>query len=175
VASECLTRGDDACVVRALEGWARSQHELGLLIETYRKLEQHEHARRVMQTYVERFPQAPRATSYRAILKANKAEAEPPLAADKTPARPEPAPPSRLEQKSALAQAQECLAKGDDACIVRVLAGKARSAEELGLLCETYIVLGDHARAREVMRDYVIRFPSAARSTHYRRVLEQAR
>src|ERR1043165_5565703 len=56
VAHACLARGDTVCVVRALEGKAKSVLELGLLIETYRALEEPELARPAMEQYVQRFP-----------------------------------------------------------------------------------------------------------------------
>ena len=173
VASACLERGDDVCVVRALEGRARSPQELGLLIETYRKLGQQERALRVMQAYVERFPRAPRAAAYRELLKASKARPEPSRRADEGSTRSGSAAQARSEPKSPMDQALECLAKGDDACIVRVLEGKAHSAQELGLLCETYVALGDHTHARAAMREYVSHFPNAPRSAHYRNALER--
>lgn len=68
IATACLARGDDHCVVRALEGKAKSAMELGLLIETYRALEETELARPAMEQYVQRFPDAQRAHAYRRML-----------------------------------------------------------------------------------------------------------
>jgi|GEM_PF-3809034 len=68
VANACLARGDNVCVVRALEGKAKSAMELALLIETYRALEEPEQARPAMEQYVQRFPDASRAHAYRRML-----------------------------------------------------------------------------------------------------------
>ena len=68
VANACLARGDDACVVRALQGKAKTQSELGILIETYRKLGDTEHAQELMRRFVDRYPDATRSASYRRML-----------------------------------------------------------------------------------------------------------
>jgi pSer/pThr/pTyr-binding forkhead associated (FHA) protein len=67
-ASACLVRGDNACVVRALNGRAQTAQELGLLIETYRAMGNVEQAGRNMATFVQRFPTTNRAAVYRDLL-----------------------------------------------------------------------------------------------------------
>jgi ABC transport system ATP-binding/permease protein len=67
-ASACLIRGDNACVVRALNGRAQTVQELGLLIETYRAMGNVEQATRNMATFVQRFPATNRAAVYRDVL-----------------------------------------------------------------------------------------------------------
>lgn len=170
-ANECLARGDNECVVRALEGWAHTQEELGLLIETYRALKQDERARQVMRTYVERYPDAARSSSYRRMLGAT----SPPAAASTQAATAKPgADAARSQVKSARELAGECLAVNDNPCIVRALAGNAQSADDFALLIETYRVLGDEPHAREVMQDLIARFPSSQYSARYRHALEQS-
>jgi Tfp pilus assembly protein PilF len=68
VASACLARGDNACVIRALQGKAQSAQELGLLIETYRAMGNTAQAQKNMTLYVQRFPTARRAETYRIML-----------------------------------------------------------------------------------------------------------
>lgn len=68
VASACLAKGDNPCVIRALSGRAQTPQEMGLLIETYRAMGSAEQAERVMAVYVQRFPTARRAAAYREIL-----------------------------------------------------------------------------------------------------------
>ena len=67
-ASACLARGDNPCVIRALNGRAQTAQELGLLIETYRAMGETPQAYRNMQTYVQRYPTARRAEAYRQML-----------------------------------------------------------------------------------------------------------
>lgn len=68
IASACLARGDNECVIRALDGNARTQQELGLLIETYRAVGDVKQAQKNMATYVKRFPEAQRSAGYRRML-----------------------------------------------------------------------------------------------------------
>lgn len=167
IASTCLARADDACVVRALEGRAESAMEWRLLIETYRHLNDESRARAAMQEYIKRFPNAGRAHAYRRTL----GIAGPAAARGPTP-KAGTAHAAKDRDKTPLDAANECLARGDDLCLIRVLEGKAGTAAELGLLCEAYRATGDETHAREVMAVYVARFPDAPRSIVYRRRLE---
>jgi pSer/pThr/pTyr-binding forkhead associated (FHA) protein/tetratricopeptide (TPR) repeat protein len=72
VARSCLSRGDNQCIVRALESKAHSADELGLLIETYRSMGNNREAVRNMGLYLDRYPGGPRANIYRRILKQSK-------------------------------------------------------------------------------------------------------
>lgn len=67
-ASACLARGDNQCVIRALNGRTQSERELGLLIETYRAMGESTQAQRNMALYVQRYPTARRADTYRQML-----------------------------------------------------------------------------------------------------------
>jgi Tfp pilus assembly protein PilF len=67
--------------------------------------------------------------------------------------------------------ASACLARGDNACVVKALAGRAQTAQELGLLIETYRALGDAAAAQRNMTLYVQRYPTARRAEAYRQQL----
>jgi pSer/pThr/pTyr-binding forkhead associated (FHA) protein len=65
----CVSRGDNACVVRALRGGkAKSPAALALLIETYRAMDNLPAARKQMQTFVKRYPDNPRTPKYQQIL-----------------------------------------------------------------------------------------------------------
>lgn len=65
----CVSRGDNACVVRALGGGkARSPAALALLIETYRAMDNLPAARKQMQTFVKRYPSNPRTPKYQQML-----------------------------------------------------------------------------------------------------------
>lgn len=74
---------------------------------------------------------------------------------------------------SPLQAAQACLARGDNACAVDALAGKARTPRELELLVETHRAMGNQVKAWEVMRTYLERFPDEKRADSYRRTLGQ--
>lgn len=68
--------------------------------------------------------------------------------------------------------ASACLARGDNDCVIHALNGRANSAQELGLLIETYRAMGDTKQAQKNMAVYVKRFPTARRADAYRRMLE---
>jgi pSer/pThr/pTyr-binding forkhead associated (FHA) protein len=70
-------------------------------------------------------------------------------------------------------EASACLARGDNRCIIRLLAGKAKTAAELGLLIETYRSIGDSKNALANMALYVKRFPTSRRTASYQRILER--
>jgi hypothetical protein len=201
VANACLARGDNVCVVRALEGKAKSVMELGLLVETYRALEEPEYARAAMEQYVQRFPDAPRTSAYRRMLETmpQSTSAQSPSAQSTTPAAsaqtPAPKgasatsstststntsaqsrPPAATSQtRVPLEEANACRAADDDHCIVRALEGKAQTAEELGMLCEAYRELGDNKRARAAMQQYIELFPKGSFSPFYREQLNRTR
>ena len=68
-AHRCVAIGDNACVIRALEGGrARSPGALALLIETYRAMDDLPSARRHMRAFVQRYPTNPRTPQYRQML-----------------------------------------------------------------------------------------------------------
>ncbi len=68
VASACLARGDNQCVIKALTGKARTPQELGLLIETHRSLGNTDKATAGMEQYLKQFPTGPKAATYRRML-----------------------------------------------------------------------------------------------------------
>lgn len=68
VARNCLARGDQRCVVKALEGKAQSAQELALLIETYRALGETKKAVRHMETFVSRYATARQTPQYRQFI-----------------------------------------------------------------------------------------------------------
>jgi hypothetical protein len=76
-ATACLTTGDNACVVSALEGKAKSAAELELLIETYRAMGSADKADKEIEIYLEKYPAAHRAMGYRRVLERRKSEAQP--------------------------------------------------------------------------------------------------
>jgi len=68
IANACLARGDNECVVHALEGSANTAQEIALLIETYRTIGDVRQAQKYMNTYVQRFPSDKRSDGYRRLL-----------------------------------------------------------------------------------------------------------
>ncbi len=90
-------------------------------------------------------------------------------------ARAAPATPRAAAAPSAgstMDVASACLARGDNDCVIHALNGRANSAQELGLLIETYRAMGDTKQAQKNMAVYVKRFPTARRADAYRRMLE---
>jgi uncharacterized protein (TIGR02266 family) len=80
-ASACLVTGDNACVIHALDGKAKTPREYELLIETYRAMGQTAKTEKGMQTYLELFPSERRAATYRRLLERRQNEAAPAEAA----------------------------------------------------------------------------------------------
>jgi hypothetical protein len=78
------------------------------------------------------------------------------------------------QSADALQQARQCLARGDNACVIRLLEdGGARNASALALLIETYRATGNQAAARRHMRGFVTKYPSNSRTERYREMLGQ--
>ncbi|HET8938213.1 MAG TPA: FHA domain-containing protein, partial [Polyangiales bacterium] len=98
--------------------------------------------------------------------------APPPPAPVSRPAPTTPAPSPTPSGVAPMEIANACLARGDNECVIRALDGNARTQQELGLLIETYRAVGDVKEAQKNMATYVKRFPDAARSAGYRRMLE---
>jgi ABC transport system ATP-binding/permease protein len=67
-ARSCLAKGDQRCVIRALEGHTDSEQDLALLIETYRALGETKKAVRHMDSFVSRYPDAKQAPQYRQLI-----------------------------------------------------------------------------------------------------------
>jgi len=84
-----------------------------------------------------------------------------------------PKKPRAPRGESGMKAASACLAKGDNQCVIKALAGKARTAQEMGLLIETYRAMGNAQAARKYMTLYVKRFPTARRANSYQRMLGQ--
>lgn len=76
------------------------------------------------------------------------------------------------QSADALQQARQCLARGDNACVIRLLEdGGARNASALALLIETYRATGNQAAARRHMRGFVTKYPSNSRTERYSEML----
>ncbi|MDD9934342.1 MAG: PilZ domain-containing protein [Myxococcales bacterium] len=87
----------------------------------------------------------------------------------KPAAEPKPDPAANVPPMQA---AVACLAKGDNACVVMALEGRASNAKELELLIETYRSMGKTAQAAKHMQRYVDKYPGERRANSYRRVLD---
>jgi pSer/pThr/pTyr-binding forkhead associated (FHA) protein/tetratricopeptide (TPR) repeat protein len=94
-----------------------------------------------------------------------------PFSATARPAASKPAAPAAPTQ-SPMDAASACLTRGDNECVIRALNGRANTAQELGLLIETYRAIGDTKQAQKNMATYVKRFPTARRADAYKRMLE---
>jgi pSer/pThr/pTyr-binding forkhead associated (FHA) protein len=67
-AQACLARGDNPCVIRALEGRARTAQEYRLLLETYRAMGNTPRMLDTMERFVQRFASDVRTPAYRQVL-----------------------------------------------------------------------------------------------------------
>jgi hypothetical protein len=76
-ALECLSRGDNHCVIRALEDKASTPREIELLIATYRTVGDGPRAEREMKHYIDSFPTGPRVPEYKSILERHGPGADP--------------------------------------------------------------------------------------------------
>lgn len=90
--------------------------------------------------------------------------------ADPTPTPPDPTPP-RNEGSNIDAEARQCTMSGDNACVIRLLEGRARTAPQLGMLIEAYRARGQTQNALRHMRTYVSRFGSTPQARNYQQIL----
>lgn len=72
------------------------------------------------------------------------------------------------------ARVRECLIRGDNACVVELLEGHARTEWQLSTLIEAYRTRGQTNEALSHMRTYVERFPGTARARQYSQILARA-
>jgi hypothetical protein len=56
--------------------------------------------------------------------------------------------------------------------VIKALEGKAKTAQELELLIETYRTMGNAAKAEKYMKTYVDKHPGERRAAAYQRVLD---
>jgi pSer/pThr/pTyr-binding forkhead associated (FHA) protein len=98
------------------------------------------------------------------------------------PAAPAPATVARPRSAAAAVEpkaedddpakvARNCLARGDQRCVVKALEGKAESAQELALLIETYRALGETKKAVKHMETFVARYATARQTPQYRQFI----
>jgi hypothetical protein len=92
-ATACLARGDNACVIAALDGQAKSAREFELLIETLRAMGRSHDAQQHMATYLARFPDERRSSTYKRLLDAQRASEELSAKAAAAPSQGAPAAP----------------------------------------------------------------------------------
>lgn len=84
----------------------------------------------------------------------------------------QPTRPGAASPEDALAKAHQCVAIGDNACVIRALeGGQARSPAALALLIETYRAMDDPGAARRHIRVFIERYPENPRTPRYRRML----
>ena len=101
------------------------------------------------------------------------APAAPAATAGPAPAAPAPAAPAPLGAGvlTPMQTARACLARSDSACAVAALEGRARTAQELELLVETYRAMGRTDAVERNMKSYVERFPTERRAAAYSKQL----
>jgi len=89
----------------------------------------------------------------------------------KEPKEPKAAPAPAPEDDDPAKVARNCLARGDQRCVVKALEGKAESAQELALLIETYRALGETKKAVKHMETFVARYGTARQTPQYRQFI----
>jgi hypothetical protein len=84
-------------------------------------------------------------------------------------------PPAAIPDapQSRLKTATTCLSRGDNACVIQTLEGKASSAREHEMLIETYRAVGNLPKAQRAMRAYVGKYPTGDRAATYRQLLQR--
>ncbi|MDB4987605.1 MAG: hypothetical protein JWN04_2783 [Myxococcaceae bacterium] len=94
-------------------------------------------------------------------------------AAESAPKAPREArePKAATEDDDPAKVARNCLARGDQRCVVKALEGKAESAQELALLIETYRALGETKKAVKHMETFVTRYGTARQTPQYRQFI----
>lgn len=107
---------------------------------------------------------------------ATKGVTKPAAAVEPTPARAVKAAasdvkPTAREDDDPAKVARNCLARGDQRCVVKALEGKAESAQELALLIETYRALGETKKAVKHMETFVARYATARQTPQYRQFI----
>jgi ABC transport system ATP-binding/permease protein len=85
--------------------------------------------------------------------------------------RPKPVAAPATSDEDPAKTARNCLARGDQRCVVRALEGKAENAQELALLIETYRALGETKKAVKHMETFVTRYASARQTPQYRQFI----
>jgi len=132
------------------------------------------------------FAAKPEIAEARGLVEAERRAAAAPIAAvaaispnrSRPAARPQAAPAADAADapppgQSAFQIASGCLARGDNACVIKALTGKARTPQELGLLIETHRSLGNTDKATAAMEQYVKQFPTGPKAATYQRMLER--
>jgi hypothetical protein len=84
-----------------------------------------------------------------------------------TGANPQESAPQTLFQA-----ATQCIAKGDNACVIETLRDKASTEAELGLLIETYRSVGDTLNAEKCIKRFLEKYPNSNRAEIYRKIVE---
>jgi hypothetical protein len=100
---------------------------------------------------------------------------------DPAPTAPQPAAPSskpaateaRGSGQTPLAQALECLSRGDNACVIAALQDRAKSERELDVLIETYLAVGNANEAERNMKRYLDAYPDGKSAQRFQRWLER--
>ena len=72
-------------------------------------------------------------------------------------------------------EAAECIPRGDNQCVIRLLSppGRARTATGLAMLIDAYRAQGQTQRAIQNMEVFVRRFPNHSRAGMYRQFIQR--
>ncbi|MDB4975685.1 MAG: hypothetical protein JWN48_4026, partial [Myxococcaceae bacterium] len=92
-------------------------------------------------------------------------------AAPVEPKQPHESKEAKPEDDDPAKVARNCLARGDQRCVVKALEGRAESAQELALLIETYRALGETKKAVKHMETFVAKYGTARQTPQYRQFI----
>ena len=152
-AQRCMANGDNACVVRLLSGRANSAPTLSMLAQAQRETTGPSSACPTLTQLLEQFPQSAEAGRWRSFH------------ASTCTAGPLPVQPADPERAAA-----ECMANGDNLCVLRILGGgRARTARALGFLGQAQREVSGDASACPTIRELLERFPRSAQAGRWRR------
>jgi len=68
IATQCISKGDNACVIETLKDKTSTEAELGLLVETYRAVGDTKNATKYMKRFIRKYPKSDRAKIYQKIV-----------------------------------------------------------------------------------------------------------
>ncbi|MBN1653985.1 MAG: PilZ domain-containing protein [Deltaproteobacteria bacterium] len=127
-------------------------------------------------------PGKPRETQQKLSQEPKASQQKPPLVGSPKTSSAHSSPTPESQAPSASAQlsaaktrfqiATQCIAEGDNACVIKTLKDKAASEAELGLLIETYRSIGDRDNVVIYVKKYLEKYPTSKRSRIYRKILD---
>ncbi len=166
-AREALDKGDQESALRHVQSILTLEHPPRAVLDEARKLQQQ--LKGMARVRPGSAPNARRAgvrgnagrrpNPSRAHVAARTPRRHPPAVGPTVSSPSSGASPSSALDASERAQAlQRCMLSGDQACLIRMLEGRARTERELRTLIEAYVARGAKSKARRAARRYCTQF-----------------